>query len=283
MTRLPVNLTPMRAVTQMRAAVDAFAARYAAARVAAGTDKQPLLDAFRQLEQAARRGDCSLVAQADYAFHETIVRLANVQGLVRVWQAAAEAQEAFRLESIRACWPDLNVLFEAHRPIADAVCAGDQVSAADMAEAHLDAVWYRLADSTGDASLPDDPVARACMYMDFHLHETVRLDFLAKYVARISPGHLARRFRERHGISVSAYLRELRMQKAADLLLRTRLSIKHIAIRVGYQDPSRFTHFFHQRFGYAPRAFRRRFGKTRPARVANPTDPQLPGAKNSRP
>ncbi len=263
-TRLPVNLTPMRAVTQMRAAVDAFAARYAAARVAAGADKQPLLHAFRQLEQAARQADYSRMAQADFAFHETIVRLAAVQGLDRVWQAAADAMEAFRLTSMRACWPDLNVLFEAHRPIADAICAGDQTSAADMAETHLDAVWYRLADSTGDASLPDDPVARACTYMDFHLHETVRLDFLAKYVARISPGHLARRFREQHGLSVSAYLQELRMQKAADLLLKTRLPIQHIANRVGYQDPSRFTRYFHRRFGHAPRAFRHRFGKNRP-------------------
>ena len=59
-------------------------------------------------------------------------------------------QEEFRVQSIRICWPDLNVLFEAHRPIVDAICAGDQALAEDAAKAHLDAVWYRLAESTDD-------------------------------------------------------------------------------------------------------------------------------------
>jgi hypothetical protein len=47
----------MRAVTEMRAAVDAFAARYAAMRVAAGLDKKPLLEAFARFQKAARQSD----------------------------------------------------------------------------------------------------------------------------------------------------------------------------------------------------------------------------------
>ena len=261
MTRLPLNLTPMRAVTEMRAVVDAFAARYAAARVAAGADKQPLLDAFQHFHDAVRQDDLGEMTRADHALHGMVVRLADVEGLMDVWKNAFAAMDSFRVESIRICWPDLNVLFEAHRPIVDAICAGDQALAEDAAKGHLDAVWYRLADHTQDASLPDDPVARACTYLDFHLHETVRLGFLAQYVAKTSPGHLARLFRQHRGMSYTDYLRELRIQKAADLLRRTKLPIRHIASRVGYNDPSRFTVHFRRRFDLTPRSFRQQLGE----------------------
>jgi len=262
MTRLPINLTPMRAVTEMRAVVDAFAARYAAARVAAGADKKPLLAAFQRLQKAARRNDYRGVIEADRELHLAVVHLADVGGLSEAWKAAAAQMERFRVESIRICWPDLNVLFEAHRPLVDAVCAGDQALAEDAAKAHLDAVWYRLAEWSDDASLPDDPVARACTYLDFHLHEPLRLSFLAQHVAKISPGHLARLFRRRHGVSYTDYLRELRMQKAADLLGGTKSAIGRIAARVGYEDPSRFATHFRRRFGLTPRDFRHQFGKS---------------------
>ena len=250
----------MRAITEMRAAVDAFAARYAAVRVAAGADKEPLLEAFVRLQEAAGQSDYPRVAQADRSLHSAIVDLADVHGLTEVWHAAARMQEEFRVQSIRLCWPDLNVLFEAHRPIVDAICACDQVLAQDAAKAHLDAVWYRLAESTDDASLPNDPLARACTYLDFHLHEPVRLSFLAQYVAKTSSGHLARLFRSQHGVSFTAYLRELRMQKAADLLRRTRLPIQRIAASVAYDDSSRFATHFRRRFSLTPRDFRRQFG-----------------------
>jgi AraC-like DNA-binding protein len=185
-----------------------------------------------------------------------------VHGLSEVWNAAARMQEEFRVQSIRHCWPDLNVLSEAHRPIVDAICAGDQALAEDAAKAHLDAVWYRLAESTEDASLPNDPLARACTYLDFHLHEPVRLSFLAQYVAKTSPGHLARLFRQQHGVSFTDYLRELRLQKAADLLRRTLLPIQRIAAGVAYDDPSRFATHFRRRFGLTPRRFRGQFGKS---------------------
>jgi len=263
-TRFSLNLTPMRAVTEMRAVVDGFAARYAAARVAGGADKQPLLDAFQRFQLAVREGEHGQVVRVDRELHGTIVRLADVGGLMDVWQTAFAAMNTFHADSIRACWPDLNVLFEAHRPIVDAICSGDEALAEDAAKGHADAVWYRLADHARDASLPDDPVARACTYVDFHLHEQVRLSFVAEYVAKTSPGHLARLFRQQRGISYTEYVRELRMQKAADLLRRTKLPVRQVAARVGYEDPSRFTVHFRRRFGLTPREFRRRLGEGGP-------------------
>jgi len=257
------RLTPMRAITEMRAVVDAFAARYAAARVAAGADKRPLLDAFKHLGEASRSGNHHRVTEADRALHMAVVHLAGVEGLVQVWEAAANAQEVFRAESIARCWPDLNVLFEGHRALVDAICAGDTLAAEDAAHGHLDAVWYRLAEMRGDSSLSDAPLARACTYLEFHLQEPVRLDFLARFVAKTSTGHLARLFREEFACSFTEYLRELRMHKAVKLLTDSSQPIGRIAALVGYADASRFSQHFRRRFGISPRAYRQRFAERR--------------------
>ena len=265
MSEWMATLTPMRAITEMRAVVDAFAARYAALRVAAGADKRPLLDAFKHLGEASRAGEHGRVTEADRALHLAVVQLANVEGLSEVWATAANVQERFRVESIQRCWPDLTVLFEGHRTLVDAICAGDALAAEDAARAHLDAVWYRLAEMRGDDSLSDDPLARACAYLEFHLQEHVRLDFLARYVAKTSVGHLARLFRERFDCGFTEYLRELRMHKAVKLLTGSTQPIGHIADLVGYADASRFAQHFRRRFGLSPRAYRQRFAQVRRA------------------
>ncbi|MEA1952423.1 MAG: helix-turn-helix domain-containing protein [Planctomycetota bacterium] len=248
----------MKAVTQMRAVFDGFAARYAAARVAGGADPSPLLKVFREMQLSVQADD-DRFAELDRQLHYTIAELADVRGLTDVWQVVSHEQEAFRLATLRECWPDLNVLFEAHRRIVDAICAGDAITAEEAAQAHLDAIWYRLAEYTSDPSLPDDPLARVCTYLAFHLHESIRLTFLAKYIAKVSPGHLSRLFREEHGKSFTNYLRELRMQKAMAMLIHTRRPISQIATSVGYFDSSRFSRHFSKKFGLSPRAYRKRF------------------------
>lgn len=251
------DLSPMKSVTQMRAVIDAFAALYAAARVKQGADPEPLLMAFDALQRAAKSNDFSGFIREDRVFHMAVVDLADVEGLPHVWRAAIEHQERFRVDSLRACWPDLNVLFEAHREIVDSICDGDGPAAELAARAHLDAVWYRLAEHTGDESLPGNPLDRACAFLAFNLSERIRLQTVARQVARTSPGHLARLFRERHGTSFSSYLRELRMHKAADMLRRTGLPVHRVARAVGYEDGSRFAQHFRKRYGLTPRQFRR--------------------------
>jgi AraC-like DNA-binding protein len=175
------------------------------------------------------------------------------------WRAAFRSQNAFREQTIKQFWPDLDVLFEWHRPLIDAIAAGDSHAAEDAAIAHLDAVWYRMAETSGDQRRGRDPLFRACAYLAFHFGEAIRLPTLATEVAGCSAGQLARLFRDRQGISFSDYLIEIRMHKAADLLQRTRLDVHRVASRVGYRDPSRFSMHFRRRFGLTPSEFRRRF------------------------
>ena len=58
------------------------------------------------------------------------------------------------------------------------------------------------------------------------------------------------------GCSPSEYLTELRLRRAATLLVSTNLSVSEIALEVGYLSLSHFSRVFRERFGKTPRAFR---------------------------
>ncbi len=147
----------------------------------------------------------------------------------------------------------------ADRGIVDAILAGNALAAEDAARRHLDAVWYRLAELGESGSLPNSPLERACTYLELHLAEPVSLVFLAEHVARTSPGHLARLFRERGRVSFTGYVQQLRLHRAVGLLTATREPIQRVATLVGYSDPSRFAAHFRRHYGLTPRAYRDRF------------------------
>lgn len=74
-------------------------------------------------------------------------------------------------------------------------------------------------------------------------------------LSRSRLGHL---FKLQMGVDLSHFLANERMEKAADLLKRTELSIKEIAAKVGYHHSSSFDRGFQNKFGVAPADFRRR-------------------------
>jgi transcriptional regulator GlxA family with amidase domain len=74
----------------------------------------------------------------------------------------------------------------------------------------------------------------------------------------LSESHLQHLFKESTGLGLGRLLAEQRMQRAANLLGQTNLSIKEIAWTVGYEHTSSFTRAFERHFREAPRCFRLR-------------------------
>ncbi len=247
----------MREITQLRAVLDGFAARCAARRVLDGADPAPLLASFEQMERAVNDGDYDRFIAVDRDLHLVIAQLADVHGLIEVWETCREYWDSFRIETIRTCYPDLDMLLEAHRPIVDFICNGRLNAAEDAAKAHLDPIWHRLAELRSDLPRSANPLGRACAYLAFHLHESITLELLARKVTNTSVGHLARLFREQCGRSFTDYLRELRMKKAGQLLRNTDHAVARIARIVGYKDASRFARHFQRFYGQSPSAYRR--------------------------
>lgn len=83
------------------------------------------------------------------------------------------------------------------------------------------------------------------------LAETLSLEEIGRRVG-CSHFHLSRVFSQEMGKSIFQCLRELRMERAAELLREGRLNVTQVALEVGYSSPSHFSVAFHAAYGCCP-------------------------------
>jgi AraC-like DNA-binding protein len=73
----------------------------------------------------------------------------------------------------------------------------------------------------------------------------------------LSPAYLQRLFKHQTGVSMGEWLNEQRLQRAADLLMNSYMSVKEIAHNVGYEHASSFIRAFERRYVLAPTRYRK--------------------------
>ncbi|HTR41142.1 MAG TPA: AraC family transcriptional regulator [Pseudomonadales bacterium] len=64
--------------------------------------------------------------------------------------------------------------------------------------------------------------------------------------------HLSRTFSRATGMTIPQYLRQLRMERAAELLQSGKFNVTETALEVGYNSLSHFSHAFHETYGCCP-------------------------------
>jgi len=67
-----------------------------------------------------------------------------------------------------------------------------------------------------------------------------------------SPFHLSRTFSAQTGMTIPQYIRQLRMERAAELLKSGKFNVTGAAFEVGYSSLSHFSQAFHETFGCCP-------------------------------
>jgi AraC-like DNA-binding protein len=67
-----------------------------------------------------------------------------------------------------------------------------------------------------------------------------------------SPFHLSRTFSTATGMTIPQYTRQLRMERAAELLKSGKFNVTEAALEVGYSSLSHFSQTFHETFGCCP-------------------------------
>ena len=72
----------------------------------------------------------------------------------------------------------------------------------------------------------------------------------------MSPAYFSTMFRKVTGQTYIAYLTEVRLQKAVELLNETDDKTYVIAQKVGYQEQNYFSYVFKKKFGVSPTKFR---------------------------
>lgn len=99
-----------------------------------------------------------------------------------------------------------------------------------------------------------EEVRRALVFLQHSYTESISLADVARE-AGMSPTHLSRVFPKEVGVSLSYYLRQLRMEKAAQLLRSGECNVTDAAMAVGYSSIGQFSGTFREFFGVPPGAF----------------------------
>lgn len=94
-------------------------------------------------------------------------------------------------------------------------------------------------------------IGQAVQYLEQHYAEKISLGDMA-HRGSFSPEHFSRLFRKEMGVPFVAYLNNLRMRHAVELLETSSLKIYEIAEEVGFQNFSYFSTTFKKKFGLNP-------------------------------
>jgi YesN/AraC family two-component response regulator len=93
------------------------------------------------------------------------------------------------------------------------------------------------------------------VYLQENYDRQVDLSALAESLG-VSAPYLSKLFHEQTGTSTMRYLTDLRMSRARKLLADSGLTVREIAVRVGYPDPFHFSRSFKNAVGVSPVQFR---------------------------
>lgn len=100
-------------------------------------------------------------------------------------------------------------------------------------------------------------INRVIFHIEAHLGEPMVLEDLAR-VACFSPHHFHRVFAAFTGEPLAAFIRRLRLERAAQQLLHLDAPVTEIALGAGYETPAAFTRAFSACFGITPTDYRKR-------------------------
>ncbi len=100
-----------------------------------------------------------------------------------------------------------------------------------------------------------DKIHQIKQFITEHSHEDISLEVLARKVD-LSPIYISKLFKEKLGINYIDFLTECRMGKAKKLLADPDISLKAIALEVGYHEPNYFSKVFKKMTELSPTEYR---------------------------
>ena len=100
-------------------------------------------------------------------------------------------------------------------------------------------------------------VVRMQEYIRKHYMEDIQVEQLAAKLY-LSPGYLSMVFKKEAGENIKQYIRNVRMEKAEELLVSTQMSVREVGERTGFKNMSYFSKCFRQQYGESPESYRRK-------------------------
>ena len=126
----------MNDVLEVRRSMDALCIELACERIS-DEEVVALKKACDEFEQAVETGDIKVIAQADVALHDIIVRATRNMRLVQLINNLSEQMYRYRFEYIKDSSQHAR-LVEEHRMIYDSIVRKDKETASKVAKLHID-------------------------------------------------------------------------------------------------------------------------------------------------
>lgn len=120
-------------------------------------------------------------------------------------------------------------------------------------------VMKRLEETLAVGDSPSRVITMVEQYIHKHYMEELSLDILADKVY-LTPHYLSSMFSREKGIGINKYIKNVRMEKAKELLLETNMKIGDICKYIGYSNLSYFCKAFRNEYGVTPEKYRESFG-----------------------
>ena len=126
----------MKDVLEVRKALDTLAVELACERITE-EDKEKLLLACEEFEEAVKTGNFAMIAKTDVIFHDIIVEATGNVRLVQMVNNLAEQMYRYRFEYIKDA-SQHERLIEEHRKIYEGVIRGEKETAVTASGTHID-------------------------------------------------------------------------------------------------------------------------------------------------
>ena len=112
----------------------------------------------------------------------------------------------------------------------------------------------RACTDSGD-STPTKIISEAAEWVKINSDKNLTVSDVAAHFS-YNGEYLSKAFKKVYGMPLKKYIYDMRMRTARDMLCNTSLSVKEIAVRLGFESENRFAHFFKYHQKQSPTAFR---------------------------
>lgn len=255
-----IDFEKLHDLCRLRSTLEAFAVdrwRQLANRAVVSEQLWRILD---QLKNLAVQGDYSAFHEIDNRLHRTLVSSVDIPALSKSWDGVVADLDEWILDVKESYWPSLMALYREHMLLLEAWHSEEDWVAEEATHQHLEAGWHRIAATQEGFDHKIDSVERAVSFISTHYASDLDVEWIARYVSFLSASHLTRLFRSRMDISPYGFLKRIRLEHAAQLLLSCSDAVSVVAQRVGYRNASHFVRDFRLKFDTTPLAYRHRSG-----------------------
>ena len=256
---LPLKPYPMEDfhnVCRLRATLEAFAVLQLREEFHQGQLMERLRGHLAQMHAHASHGDYEAFHETDMNLHRELVASCAMPTLTQSWELTVNATSKAVLKIKKTHWPSLMALYREHIYLLDAWQSEDPLVAERATHHHLEVGWYRLLISKGTIPPEGDAVDRVASFLSTHYASEIYVEWVARNIGFVSATHLSRRFRAQFGVAPYEWLRNLRLERAAQLLATTSEEVVKVGARVGYKNASHFTRDFRAKFKITPKKYR---------------------------